>query len=225
MDIANYILLVIAIILLMIFMWFVVHKKKGSILDRYTGKLEVIATMFIPFGIFLTYRVFVLQDDHLTRDTTYKLIDRGWLDVNKYMVEHYKDCPKFINSLYFDWQRKVLGQTEEATEGEDKWYAVNYVSILIFQAWEDWLTSAYVDQTAHDVWINNFLTWANSPILRENWSVLKSNYAHTTQKVGDYFFYTASSFHPKNDSELNHVAETVARSQAFKDILALQSEE
>jgi hypothetical protein len=223
METASYILLVLTVILLMIFMWFVVRKKKGSMLDRYTGKLEVIGSLFIPLGIFLTYRVFTLQHESMGRDTTYKLIDRGWLDVNKNMVKFYKDCPKFINSLYFDWQRKVMGPTE-APQGEDKWYAVNYMSILIFQAWEDWLTSAQVDQTEHEVWINNFLTWANSDILRENWAVLKSNYSPTTQRVGDYFFFTASSFHPKNDAELHHVAETVARGEAFKQILKLRSE-
>ena len=69
-----------------------------------------------------------------------------------------------INSLYFDWQKKVLGSEEQQTSEGDKWYAVNYLSILIFQAWEDFITSAKIDDTGYIVWMNNFLQWSNSKI-------------------------------------------------------------
>ena len=63
-------------------------------------------------------------------------------------------------------------QSNESHEN-DKWYAVNYLSILIFQAWEDFITSAKIDDTGYIVWMNNFLQWSNSKILRNNWNVLK----------------------------------------------------
>ena len=38
-----------------------------------------------------------------------------------------------------------------------KWQTINYLSILIFQAWEDFLTSSKIDETGEIVWLNNFL--------------------------------------------------------------------
>ena len=200
------------------FMWYVVRKGENSLINRFTGKFAVIGSIFVPVGIFLTYRVFTLQLQAMSRDATYKIIDRGWLDINKKIVDYYKDCPNFMNSLYFEWQKKVLGK-ELKYEAQDNWYTVNYMSILIFQAWEDFITSAEVDETGHAVWMNNFLQWANSEILYNNWTVLKTNFADTTQAFGDYLFYMVKSRPPKNESELNELANDIVATEKFQDII------
>ena len=194
------------------------RKGENSLINRFTGKFAVIGSIFVPVGIFLTYRVFTLQLQAMSRDATYKIIDRGWLDINKKIVDYYKDCPNFMNSLYFEWQKKVLGK-EVKSEAQDNWYTVNYMSILIFQAWEDFITSAEVDETGHAVWMNNFLQWANSEILYNNWTVLKTNFADTTQAFGDYLFYMVKSRPPKNESELNELANDIVATEKFQDII------
>ena len=203
-------------VVLTAFMWYVVRKGENSLINRFTGKFAVIGSIFVPVGIFLTYRVFTLQLQAMSRDATYKIIDRGWLDINKKIVDYYKDCPNFMNSLYFEWQKKVLGK-EVKSEAQDNWYTVNYMSILIFQAWEDFITSAEVDETGHAVWMNNFLQWANSEILYNNWTVLKTNFADTTQAFGDYLFYMVKSRPPKNESELNELANDIVATEKFQD--------
>ena len=212
-------LALIFVLILLSFMYYVVRKGKGTLFDRFTDKFSIIGSIFVPVGIFLTYRVFSLQNEAMRRDATYKIIDRGWVGVNEKMVTYYKDCPRFINSLYFDWQKKVLGSEDQQTSEGDKWYAVNYLSILIFQAWEDFITSAKIDDTGYIVWMNNFLQWSNSKILRNNWNVLKGNFADTTQEFGDYLFYISSVYKPKNDAELNNLAKMVSESERFKNII------
>ena len=212
------IMLFITFAVLTAFMWYVVRKGENSLINRFTGKFAVIGSIFVPVGIFLTYRVFTLQLQAMSRDATYKIIDRGWLDINKKIVDYYKDCPNFMNSLYFEWQKKVLGK-EVKSEAQDNWYTVNYMSILIFQAWEDFITSAEVDETGHAVWMNNFLQWANSEILYNNWTVLKTNFADTTQAFGDYLFYMVKSRPPKNESELNELANDIVATEKFQDII------
>ena len=210
------------VVMLLLFMYYVVKKGKNSIFDRFTDKFSIIGSIFIPIGIFLTYRVFTLQLESMRRDATYKIIDRGWIGVNEKMLEYYKECPNFIDTLYYDWQKKVLGNVSTNSNEEDKWYAVNYLSILIFQAWEDFITSAKIDETGYVVWMNNFIQWANSTKLRENWMVLKGNFADTTQEFGDYLFYITSVYKPKNDSELNNLAKMTAESEKFKQIIDLR---
>ena len=212
------IMLFITFAVLTAFMWYVVRKGENSLINRFTGKFAVIGSIFVPVGIFLTYRVFTLQLQAMSRDATYKIIDRVWLDINKKIVDYYKDCPNFMNSLYFEWQKKVLGK-EVKSEAQDNWYTVNYMSILIFQAWEDFITSAEVDETGHAVWMNNFLQWANSEILYNNWTVLKTNFADTTQAFGDYLFYMVKSRPPKNESELNELANDIVATEKFQDII------
>ena len=216
------ILLIIILILLLLITWYVVTKGQNHFLDKFTKKFSVVGTIFIPLGIFLTYKVFSLQLEALKRDATYKMIDRGWLDVNKKFTEYYKDCPNFIDSLYFDWQTKTLGLQNNMsyqTHNNDKWYAINYLSILIFQSWEDYITSSKIDETGANVWINNFLQWSNSKMLRKAWSVLKTNFAETTQEFGDYLFYISSVYVPTNETELNNLSKMVSESEKFKNIL------
>ena len=122
-------ILFITLVVLTGFMWYVARKGENSLLNRFTGKFAVIGSIFVPVGIFLTYRVFTLQLQAMSRDATYKIIDRGWLDINKKIVDYYKDCPNFMNSLYFDWQKKVLGR-EVKYETQDNWYTVNYINML-----------------------------------------------------------------------------------------------
>lgn len=215
--------LIIAISMIIYLIWIVSRKKAGTFLDKFTNKFSIIGSIFIPVGIFLTYRVFSLQHQSMQREATFQILDRGWIGVNEKLVEYHDEAPKFIDSLYFDWQRNVLGTSNYSGDTkvkEDKWYAVNYLSILIFQAWEDFLTASDIDQTGSVVWLNNFLQWTSSPMLRNNWSVLKSNFADTTQQFGDHLFYVSSMYKPKNESELNNLAEMVYNSDQFKSILS-----
>ena len=211
--------LFIIIFFVVFLMWYVVYRApKNTALDRFTDKLIVVGSIFIPIGIYLTYKVFSLQLEQMGRDATFRIIDRSWLNVNKSFADYYKECPNFINSLYFDWQKKVLG-IENNTKEKDGWSAVKYICDLIFQSWEDFITSSKIDETGDIVWINCFIPWCNSTLLKNNWNVLKSNYAPTTQELGDYMFYMIHFHKPKNVVELSNLGTLIVKSKRYREIL------
>jgi len=203
------------------FIWYVIRKNKNSLINKFTDKIVVISSIFVPVGIYLTYTVFSLQFEESRINSTFRIIDRAWLNINKLMTEYFDKCPTFINSLYFDWQKKVLGKETHNLNKEDDWYAVNYISICMFQSFEDFLTSALNDETGQYVWIANFLQWTNSEILRNNWTVLKSNYSDTTQMFGDYLFLISNTERNQitNSREVTKLAKNIVESKKFKDIL------
>jgi hypothetical protein len=212
-------ILILIIFFFVLLMWYVVYRNpKNTTLDRFTDKLMVVGSIFIPIGIFLTYKVFSLQLEQMSRDATFKIIDRSWINVNKSFADYYKECPNFINSLYFDWQKKVLGKVNNSQE-EDSWSSVKYICVLIFQAWEDFITASKIDETGDNVWINNFIQWCNSKLLKNNWSVLKMNYASTTQELGDYMFYMVDLHKPKNTLEVSNLGNLIVKSKKYKEIL------
>ena len=206
------------------FILYVIRKDKNSLISKFTDKISIISSLFVPIGIYLTYTVFSLQFEESKISSTFRIIDRSWLNVNKIFVDYYDKCPTFINSLSFDWQKKVLGSEIQNSNQGDDWYAVNYISVCIFQAFEDFLTSALDDETGQYVWIANFLQWTNSDILRNNWSVLKSNFSDTTEMFGDYLFLMSDT-HIKqitNVSELTTLSKNIAESEEFKNILNIR---
>ena len=208
----------IGIILILIFTYYVTKSGDNSIHNTFTLNLGLLAKVFIPAGIFLTYLFFYIQFESMNSKGTFNILDRAWLQVNEKLTKEYHNCPIFIDSLYFEWQEKILGRTYNK-ETKSKWYVVNYLSILIFQAWEDFITATTVDETGIYVWMNNFLQWSNSKILKNNWKVLKGNFADTTQDFGDYLFDLSMSRNPKNTTELYNLAKEAEKSDKFKAIL------
>ena len=159
-----------------------------------------------------------MQIENVSRDSTYKIVDRGWILINKTLADYHDKCPFFINSLYYDWQKAQMSERvlNKNNINNDDWASVNYLSTIIFQAWEDFLTSLSVDQTGTVVWIANFLQWSQSSVLRNIWNVSKPNYAITTQLFGDFLF--SQTFTPKNANELQSFAQRCADSEEFTKI-------
>lgn len=199
--------------------------KPKTRLERFVDKFSVIAAVFVPIGIFTTFLVFQIQSEKLKRESTYTIIDRSWLDINQKLKDNFEQAPHFVNSLYFSWQKKGQHICIQETKKCDEWYVVNYLCISIFQAWEDFLTSSKVDQVVNQIWIHNFLQWANSTILKEKWQVLKGNLAPTTQFFGDYLFEMVEQNKPKNQEELQNLSQSMYQSRRYKRIIQKRHEE
>lgn len=58
-----------------------------------------------------------------------------------------------------------------------------YASLRIFQSVEDFLSTAAYDLTGIYIWLNNYLMWMQSPILRHYWSILNFNYSKDTRAL------------------------------------------
>lgn len=231
MDRDTFIVLFILTFLMVYIIYVIKSTNKGNITSKFTEKLVLLSSIFIPIGIYLTYTIFSRQIDELRVAATFRSIDRGWLNVNKTFAEYYDKCPNLIDSLVYDWQINTLGKNtyninlrkffKGLSEDEDDWTASNYVSNCVFQSMEDFLTSVAVDETTPDVWISNFLQWTNSDILYNNWVVLRSNYALTSQEFTNYLFEFSSKNRNKikKSGDVDKLALDIVGSDFFAKII------
>jgi hypothetical protein len=86
----------------------IVHSSlnhENVFLDKLTSKLGVISGFFITAALYLTYLIYESSINTTKKDITYKIIDRGWININHKILEYYNLCPNFADSLYFDWQK------------------------------------------------------------------------------------------------------------------------
>ena len=104
------------------------------------------------------------------------------------------------------------------SNNQDDWVTCAYISNLIFQSLEDYLTLNADDETEDQVWIANFIQWTQSDILRNNWNLLKANYSLTTIEFGDYLFRVTASYIPKNEIEHMSFAKQILESEEVKNI-------
>lgn len=204
---------------------YVVQQNKNHIASKFTEKIVLFSSIFVPIGIYLTYTIFSRQMQEMRINATFRSIDRSWLGINKQFIENSDKCPNLIDSLIYDWQINALGKKQyKLSQEEDDWTASNYISNCIFQAMEDFMVSSALDETAPEVWISNFIPWANSKILHNHWLVLKFNYAPRTIELADYLFEIVSKNRNQitNSSEVDKLAKDILKSNVFLDIMRKQ---
>jgi hypothetical protein len=199
---------------------YLASKKPGSLIDRFTSKMTVITGFLAAFGIYLTYKIFQAQVENLSNDITLRLIDRSWVDVNELIYWNVTKCPTLVNSLYYSWQKPFSGNNSNNSNNSnnDIWTSCNYLSIKMFQAWEDYLTLAGMDETGAYVWIANFLQWTHSKELEKEWNALKANFSKTTIEFGDFLFKSSREYTPKNADDHLAYAIKLSESEVFKNI-------
>jgi hypothetical protein len=220
----NTIIVIFGLIFIMVYIVYVVKStNKGNITSNFTEKLLLLSSIFVPIGIYLTYTIFSRQIQEMRINATFRSIDRGWLSINKQFVEYFDKCPNLIDSLGYDWQINALGKTSyKLREERDDWVASNYVSNCIFQSMEDFMTGSSLDETGPEVWVSNYIPWANSEILNRHWFALKSNYASTTIEFVEYLFAIVSKNRNKinNASDIDKLAKDILKSDVFLDIMS-----
>ncbi len=81
-----------------------------------------------------------------------------------------------------------------------------YISIVLIQCWEDYLTFRTLEKTGDDVWLCNFLQWAQSLFLKRSYNNLKYNFAPLTRDFASLLFENADLIPiPANDPEVYRV--------------------
>ena len=214
------------LIIMLILIYISCIAKKHSILDRFVDKLSIIVGIFVATGVILTYNVFHRNLEQASIDTTFKIIDRAWINVNKEFHESYKSCPNLIHSLFFDWQIKafVCENNYDSFKSDDEWHAVNYVSCLIFQSVEDMMTSSSFDETDTFVWLVNCVSWFSSPILQKIWISQKPNYTETAVNLIDLVISKSINRKIKNVDELKLVVSEIINTDEYNKIILKKEE-
>lgn len=213
---STFTIIAVTLIVLIVAIATAARSKKDGFISNFLNKLSVINGFLAAVGIYITYSIFKAQADKMSKEITLGLIDRSWLNINQKIMNAKDTCPTLVNSLYFPWQRDTLGKIQPGKS--DSWTDCSYLSITMFQAWEDYLTMAVFDETGDQVWLANFVQWAASPILKKNWEVLKTNFAPLTIDFGDYLFYIMSTNKPTNALEHNLLTKNILKDPSFIEV-------
>jgi len=232
MNATFFAFLIFAFIIVVVsaFIVFASLSKPGSFLDRITSKIPNISTFIIAFGLIITFLVFAVNLESQQRDATYKIVDRAWTNVLKEIADYYNQCPHFVDSLFYPWQKKNIPniKPKNYNNSSDTWAAVLYISNLIFQSWEDFLSDlsswgnfkvaiGYNEQDERS-WLAIFLGWSQSRQLRNIFETQRMNYRYETIDFGDLLFEYSNKYHPKNAKEIDKVTNIIFHDPRYTNI-------
>jgi hypothetical protein len=199
------------------------YSKPGSFIDRLTSKIPTISTFIIALGIIITYQIFTVNYLSVKRDSTYKIVDRAFNSILKAFDDYYDKAPEFIDSMFYKWQKKSLPNykpvIQKDGEDEDRWTTILYISTLIFQSWEDFLTDLeswsevqlQVDYNEDDEtsWLAIFLGWAQSEELQMVFPMVELQYGQATIDLTYLMFEYANKYPVKNMDELKALTKKI----------------
>jgi hypothetical protein len=192
------------------------YSKPGSFIDRLTSKIPTISTFIIALGIIITYQIFTVNYLSVKRDSTYKIVDRAFNSILKAFDDYYDKAPEFIDSMFYPWQKRQLPNykpvNEKKNEDNDRWTSILYISTLIFQSWEDFLTDLeswrevqfkveYIEDDERS-WLAIFLGWAQSKELQEVFPMVELQYGEGTIELAYLMFEYSNKYPVKNMEEL-----------------------
>ena len=209
-----------SIILIVVLYNVSIKTKFNSELDRFTNKIPVITGIFVALGVYLTYSVLKLNVQQMHINTTLQLVDRGWIALNKELVEKQSVCPNLVDSFLYPWQKNEIdaSHSNSVTKKQDDLTTSYYIAAIIFQSWENFfLANAFVVSESAP-WVTCFLQYAKSPILRRLWLAQRSLYSSITRNFGNILFEYASKYSPKNETELKELTDLILNDPEYKKL-------
>jgi hypothetical protein len=209
----------IGLILGLIIMYLGAKSPKDSYFDRALSQINIFTIFFLGMGVYISIIIWDRNIENTERDSILRLVDRLFNDLAKTWTTYYPKCPKLIDSLFLPWQQRPMGNIIIDKDKPDQWTAVNYVSLRVFQAWEDFLTINNADQTGAEMWITIFIPYANSKILYDIWQVYNTSYDPPTRMFGDLLFKNVLNNSPKNIDELRQLTRNIINSPEYKEAI------
>ncbi|MGN6670670.1 MAG: hypothetical protein ACTHJ4_03955 [Candidatus Nucleicultricaceae bacterium] len=197
-------------------------KTKTSVFISIMGSAAVI---ILAFNVYLTTVNLVAQKQVSNANFTKESIDKLWLLPNQLLAESKNARPEFLASFYYNNQALYeRGKNLETPITIKSELDEQYIGILLIQCWEDYLTLRILDETGDNVWLYNFLQWAQSPYLKAIFDRLKYNFANTTIMFGELLFDYAKKIPiPTTDPEYyNHKVKELLQDPHLHKIYALR---
>lgn len=166
---------------------------KDSRTSVFISIMGSIAVVVLSFNVILNTVGLESQNSINRAKFTKEAIDKLWLFPNQLLKEAEHARPEFIASLYYNnatFYKLTNGKTTPSTlrsEAEEQ-----YITIVLIQSWEDYLTLRNLDHTGEIVWLHNFIQWAQSPYLKKKYDAIKYNFSQSTIDFGDLLFEYAA---------------------------------
>lgn len=175
------ILIVIAILITGVVYVRRLSSEKDRKLELIIGLSAGVSIILVMFNLILTTHSNNRIEENRIAHNTLENIQRNWLSPQIDLSKNYPEGFFLYRSMTPDAD---YGTEEPLAYDAAKRKQIEIAtSIRVFQAMEDYLTIGSHDLTGNNVWINNFLMWIQSPILRNNWKSLSFNYSLDTRKL------------------------------------------
>lgn len=165
------------------------QKFKESKISVSVAVVTGVAVVILGLNVISNSVSMDLQTEINKNIITKENIQRLWIYPNQLFCKKTKVRPEFYASLYYNnlelYKLTHNLQTKITIESE---LEEQYISILLIQCWEDYLTFRQFDKTGDPVWLVNFVQWAQSPYLKAQFDWLKYNYTDTTIRFAELLF-------------------------------------
>jgi hypothetical protein len=163
----------------------IIYRFEIDHVDRFRliiSLLGAISVLLVTYNLYATFKFNEAIEKNRIAYNTIDNIRNKFLNPQHELVELYPEGYFLYASMYLD---NPVGNEPTEYNPSKRAEVERYMSIRLFQAVEDFLSTAAFDLTGVYVWINNFLSWLQSPILQKNWATLAFNFADDTRLLVD----------------------------------------
>ena len=103
--------------------------------------------------------------------------------------------PEFRASFYMsnlELYNKILLPNKKSLPTEQGILEEQFVSGVMLQAWEDFISFRKYDSTPFEEWVATFLTWAQNPYFKAYYSDMKYGFSSATNELATLLFEYAA---------------------------------
>jgi hypothetical protein len=223
MGINNFVFIILIIQIIAIFTIIISFRfYNNKYLVNLIPKLPILTGLLTSTGIILTYLLFSNTYTKNINDTTIDITRNAFRDMQKMLSENYDKCPKFIESLNFEFVRKTYNNNDNNNNhnyNDENDITIIYISNAIFNTIANYIFTSELTETSDARWMGTFLAYFSSETLREKWSYLKYNYGEKARLLIDYLIEVENENTFENADDVINVATKMIFTERFKDIL------
>ena len=139
------------------------------------------AGLFVALALYHQARTQETAAEKALELSTIQIIKDLWITPNMRLAQDYERLGSLPAEMYPDL----------AIHSAQDMHQVAF-AISVFQIFEDYHTISAHDQTGVQVWLANFLNWAQSDTLQRLWPRLKMNYQPSTIRMTEALFAAAN---------------------------------
>lgn len=169
-------LFIIIVGISLIYSFDISHVEKFRLTITYLGGISV---FLLTYNIYMNIRTNKFIEEHRIAYNTVENIKNVFLQPQKEIVEHFPEGYYYWATINPD---SDLGTYTPAGDPAKREALEYYFSTRIFQAMEDFLSTAKYDLTDVPTYLNFFLTWIQSPILQRHWKIQATMYSPDTRE-------------------------------------------
>ncbi len=188
--------------------------------------LASVAIFLVAINIILTSLSFEYNADYTRLLQTKASIDKLWLYPNEIITKSHNIRPKFLAGFYpanvklYKQANTIKNPPQQSIQSIAE---EQYISNLLIQTWEDFLSQRKYDSTEVSTWIKSFLTWAQNPYFKEYFEIFKHQYEAPTIEFANILFeYAAVIPVPTKDTSIyEQTARKILNDKRIKRIFNL----